>query len=371
VNTERASESRSLGIFDTRFHNPSFFAVRENVRFAGPIVDYCVPANTYFPPPEMVRRIQEDFFDSLKYYPDYAQVHQDNICALTGTPAENIVAGNGVTELITLMCRDAHAPVLTSIPTFGRWTDLPQEFGVSLCYLERRLERQFRLTVDEIVQRVGETGARTLVISNPNNPTGAWLTHAEIARLFDALCDLPLIAIDESFIDFSGIESAERLAVDARNVVVLKSMGKAIGWHGVRLGYAVANAQLAKKLRSKVPYWNINGLAASVLKHAVEFKVEYRSSFAKVAEDREYMYQRMQSVPSLVTYPSKANFLFTKLPDGVSGRRVRDALLENHGLFVRECSNKVGSTENYLRCVVRKRPDSDRLVEALRDLLAG
>lgn len=364
-------EAEKLAIFNTRFHNPSIFDIREQTRFDGDIVDYCVPANTYFPPADMTTLIAQNLVDILKYYPDYAPVHQRNISVLTDTPEENIVVGNGVTELITLMCRDAEAPVLTSIPTFGRWTDLPQEFGVPLSFLERKPESNFRLTVDEIVQRVREVRARTLIISNPNNPTGAWLTRAEIAQLIDALRDLPLISIDESFIDFSGIESAESLAINAHNVVVVKSVGKAIGWHGVRLGYAVANTKLAQRLRAQVPYWNINGLAAFVLKHAVNFKSEYRASFSRVADDRDYMCKRFQSIPNLTTYPSAANFLFSKLPNGVSGKEVRDVLLEQHGLFVRECSNKIGSSENYLRCVVRKKADSDRLAVALTEVLSS
>ncbi len=358
-----------LEIFDTRFHNPSIFSIREQTGFGGAVIDYCVPANTYFPPAEMLDLIKDNLQDILKYYPDYAPVHQNNISALTDTPTQNIVAANGVTEIITILCRDAASPVLTSVPTFGRWTDLPQEFGVPLCFLERKPEAQFRLTVEQVVERVREVSAKTLVISNPNNPTGAWFSHDEIRQLLDALRDLPLIVIDESFIDFSGIESAEKLAIESANTVVVKSMGKAIGWHGVRLGYAVANTTLAQQLRAKVPYWNINGLAAFVLKHAVDFKEDYHASFGKVVEDREHMFRQLQRIQNLITYSSKANFLFSKLPDGVSGKHIRDILLEEYGLFVRECSNKVGSSENYLRCVVRKKADSDCLVQALIEIL--
>ncbi len=363
--------TRNLEIFNTRFHNPSIFSIREQTGFKGTVIDYCVPANQYFPPSEMITLIQENLYDILKYYPDYAPVHQANIASLTGTPAQNIVAANGVTEIITILCREADAPVLTSIPTFGRWTDLPQEFGVPLSYIERTAENGFKLTVEQVVNRVREVGAKTLVISNPNNPTGAWFSLTEVRTLLDVLRDLPLIIIDESFIDFSDIESAESLAMDSPNTIVVKSMGKAMGWHGVRLGYAVANTTLAQQLRVKLPYWNINGLAAFVLKNAVSFKTEYDQSFVKVAADRDYMFQRFQDIPFLTTYPSKANFLFSKLPEGMSGKRVRDILLEEHGLFVRECSNKVGSTENYLRCVVRKQADSDKLAKALGLVLSS
>ena len=72
---------------------------------------------------------------------------------------------------------------------------------------------------------------------------------------------------------------------------------------------------------------------------------------------------------TLAVYPSRANFLFVELPDGVSGRTLRDRLLENHGVMIRECSNKTGATEQYLRVAVQGRRAVDVLVAALHDEL--
>ncbi len=91
------------------------------------------------------------------------------------------------------------------------------------------------------------------------------------------------------------------------NLVVVKSMGKSLGWHGVRLGYAVSEQGRAQTQRAQLPFLNINGLAAFVLKTATRFKTEYHASFARVAEDRCYMTERLIGVPGLTVYPSKAN----------------------------------------------------------------
>lgn len=77
------------------------------------------------------------------------------------------------------------------------------------------------------------------------------------------------------------------------------------------------------RLRARLPFWNINGLVAYVLKTVTRFKVEYRESFARVAEDRVYMTKRLFEVPGLMVYPSKANFLFVELPDGGSRQQSR------------------------------------------------
>jgi histidinol-phosphate/aromatic aminotransferase/cobyric acid decarboxylase-like protein len=81
------------------------------------------------------------------------------------------------------------------------------------------------------------------------------------------------------------------------------------------------------------------------------------------------MLAQLRTINGLTTYPSKANFLFSELPPAVSGKRLRDILLEEHGLIIRECSNKIGSTETYLRNVVRKKEDVDKLVYALGKIL--
>lgn len=352
-------------LFDVRSHNPSFFAVKQSIDYQGELLDFCIPVNLHFPPPQLVAAIHEHLDEIVRYYPDYASVHQQHLSELTGLSPEALVPGNGSTEIITCLCRNAKGPILTSVPTFSRWTDLPEELLVPLFTIQRKKENDFRLEVVEIIRRVREVGARTLVISNPNNPTGAWLTSAEVEQLVSALPDLDAVVIDESFIDFSGLESAAPLTARFPNLLVVKSLGKSLGWHGVRLGYAVAEAKRAATMRGWLPFWNINGLAAYVLKIATSFKQEYSASFAKVAADRDYMVEHMSAIPGLTIYPSKANFLFVELPEGVSGRALRDDLLNHYGLMVRECSNKIGSSEQYLRLAVQRKAAVDLLVTAL------
>jgi histidinol-phosphate/aromatic aminotransferase/cobyric acid decarboxylase-like protein len=101
-----------------------------------------------------------------------------------------------------------------------------------------------------------------------------------------------------------------------------------------------------------------------------EFKDEFRESLALVARDRTYMLNQLEGISCLRVFPSKANFLYVELPAGVPGRKLRDRLLEEYGLMVRECSNKIGSSERYLRLAVQTKEAVDLLVQALRESLA-
>jgi histidinol-phosphate/aromatic aminotransferase/cobyric acid decarboxylase-like protein len=353
-------------LFNVRSHNPSFFSVKESAVHKGPLLDFCIPVNLHFPPPEMVQRITERLPEILRYYPDYAEVHARHIGEMAGVPPECIVPANGSTEIITRLCHLTRGPILTPIPTFSRWTDLPNELGIPLHTIRHDVCRNFRLEIAEVITRAAELDVKMLVISNPNNPTGAWFEPEEIEELVLSLPDMELIVIDESFLDFSGLESAVNLVPRAQNLVVVKSLGKSLGWHGVRLGYAAMNSGAADLLRSELPFWNINGLAAYILKTVSEFKEEFRQSLALVAQDRTYMLNQLELIPGLRVFSSKANFLYVELPTNVPGRKLRDRLLEQHGLMVRECSNKIGSSERYLRLAVQTKEAVDLLVYALR-----
>ena len=356
-------------LFNVRSHNPSFFSVKESAICKGPLLDFCIPVNLHFPPPQMVQRISERLPEILRYYPDYAEVHAKHIAEIAGVPAECIVPANGSTEIITRLCHLTRGPILTPIPTFSRWTDLPNELGIPLHTITHDVRRNFRLEVSELVSRVTELDVRMLVISNPNNPTGAWFEAREIEELVLSLPQVEMIVIDESFLDFSDLESAVTLIPRAENLVVVKSLGKSLGWHGVRLGYAAMNPRAADLLRSELPFWNINGLAAYILKSLSEFKDEFRQSLARVGEDRTYMMDQLERVRGLRVFASKANFLYVELPSDVPGRRLRNRLLEQYGLMVRECSNKIGSSERYLRLAVQTKEAVDLLVHALRSEL--
>ncbi|NUZ07882.1 pyridoxal phosphate-dependent aminotransferase [Piscinibacter koreensis] len=356
-------------LFSRHSHNPSFFEVAAATRFNGQLLDFCVPVNPYFPPADLSRRIHESLPELLKYYPDYADVHQAAIASMIGVPTENVVVANGSTELITSLCRDIDGPILTPIPTFGRWIDVPQELGIPISFLPRRAKEAFHIGIDELQVAIPKTGASTVVLCNPDNPTGAALSLETIRELMERLTPLSLFVIDESFIDFSGIESAASLAIESSNTIVIKSLGKSLGWHGIRAGYAVANTRLAAQLRRKLPYWNVNGIASFVLKSLPDYRAEYTASFARVAADRESMLARLSAIAGVEVYPSHANFLYARLRQVGSGPALRTRLLEEHGVLIRECGNKLGANSDHLRLAVLPPPAVERLAYALEECI--
>ena len=185
----------------------------------------------------------------------------------------------------------------------------------------------------------------------------------------DELSDLDLVVVDESFIDFMDAEPDGSVARDATirpNVVVLKSLGKNFGLHGIRFGYLVANPALARRMAAVLPKWNLNSLAETVVFMLRDHDDAYRDSLVQLSEDRYRMALELAALDMLQVYPSQANFFLVKLAHGLDGAELRDYLLAEHRVFVRECGNKLGMTSQSLRLVVRPAPDVQRLVTGLR-----
>ncbi|MGW2613872.1 pyridoxal phosphate-dependent aminotransferase [Streptomyces sp. NPDC001500] len=356
-------------------HSPSMAALtREGGEGVGP-VDFCIPCNPYFPTPAMMDTMAARLRDIITYYPSSADTITAELCNLLQLPPQAVAMGNGSTELITwidhLLVRESLA---VPVPTFGRWTDQPMETGKRVDMFPLQESSGFALDLAQYAEFIRTRGTRVAVICNPNNPDGGFLHKHALVQFMDAMADLDLIIIDESFLEFADAEQEPSVVQEAMirpNVIVLRSLGKNFGLHGIRFGYMVANPSLAGRVRSMLPKWNLNAFAEYVVFMLKEHGPEYAQSLLQVRRDRLDMASQLSALPGLTVYPSQGNFLFVRLPVGAEGTVVRDRLLAEHRILVRECGNKIGSSSRFLRLVVRPQVDVRRLVSGLEQVLYG
>ncbi|KUN87207.1 pyridoxal phosphate-dependent aminotransferase [Streptomyces griseoruber] len=359
----------------TAAHSPSMAALtREGGDGTGP-VDFCIPCNPYFPTPAMMDTMSAKLRDIVTYYPSSADTITAELCNLLQLPPSAVAMGNGSTELITwidhLLIRES---VAVPVPTFGRWTDQPMETGKRVDMFPLQESSGFALDLAQYADFIRTRGTRAAVICNPNNPDGGFLHKHALVQFMDAMADLDLIIIDESFLEFADAEQEPSVVQEAMirpNVIVLRSLGKNFGLHGIRFGYMVANPSLAGKVRSMLPKWNLNAFAEYVVFMLKEHGPEYMQSLMQVRRDRLDMASQLSALPGLTVYPSQGNFLFVRLPVGAEGTVVRDRLLTEHRILIRECGNKIGSSSRFARLVVRPQVDVRRLVSGLEQVLYG
>jgi threonine-phosphate decarboxylase len=360
-----------LSLFEGTRHSPSLPDLQRSLGREGPkLQDFCIPVNPYFPTAEMFESFRQELETILKYYP----ASNETIACVLGQACDldpaTLVLGNGSTELITWIdTLFIEHRVATPVPTFGPWTDHPAQIGKDVRTWRLKRERNFQLDWPRFADFVHDVGADTVVICNPNNPTGAFLELDPMYRLLDALADVRLIVVDESFVDFAREDSIPSVVGEAarrENLIVLKSLGKNCGLHGVRAGYAVAQPVLAHRLREALPQWNVNALAEALIRMLASHPAQYESARRRTVADRQNLERRLRSISGLTVFPSQANFIYVQVPSPIDGVALRNWLISEYGYLIRECGNKQGSDSTYLRIAARPADQVEALVDAVK-----
>ncbi len=362
--------------FQVSHHSPGVGRLRSIL--ANDVTDFCVPVNIGFPPPAFMTEIHDQLLDRLKYYPSEPGPLREKFGAFVGVSGASLVAGNGSTELFynLLSASPKKRRIVTCVPTFGRWTDAPRAAGHTVIGYHRREENKFAIMADEFCKLARLHSADTVMISNPNNPTGHLTTRLELLHLIERLRStaptVDLIVIDESFLDFSPRRDLTTLIRDVEHldrVVVLKSLGKSFGLHGTRMGVLVAAPSTIGELENYVPYWNVNGVAENVIDLMPKYRAEFRRSLDVTVEATANMMTRLNLIKGITTFATDANYVYFKLDDHFDPIKLRDFLLIKHGLFVRSCGNKEGGSSHHFRIATRESHDVERLAGAIESFL--
>lgn len=360
-----------LSLFANRRHSPSLPEIQRSLaRHDLALQDFCIPVNPYFPPPEVFAEWRERLETILKYYPTGQEPLAELLADATGLDPATIVLGNGSTELIIwINLLFPYDRLAVPIPTFGPWIERPRQLGREV--LAWRLSPCDDFTCDTLAfaDFVRRSRADAVVLCNPNNPTGTLVERRDVVGLMDSLADKRLIVVDESFIDFADAAAIPSVADEAAhrdNVIVLKSLGKNCGLHGVRAGYLVTNPEWARRLRAALPEWNVNALAEALIRAFADHQADYEAARRRAVADRQCLERRLRTLPEWTVFPSRANFVYVRIPAGIDGVSLRDWLLTEFGILVRECGDKEGGAGGYFRVAARPAAQAESLLAALR-----
>jgi threonine-phosphate decarboxylase len=179
------------------------------------------------------------------------------------------------------------------------------------------------------------------------------------------------VLVDEAFIDYSPGEAITRDAAHLHSVVAIRSLTKFYGCPGLRVGYAVASPDTAAKLAVHLSAWPVTTLAMNALAEALHDTDHARDTLALNHRNRAILAQALERLGCEVS-PSAANFLFIRLPEGLHAASVRERLLREHAVLVRECDSFEGvEPGRHLRIAVRHESDNARLAEALEQVFKG
>jgi histidinol-phosphate aminotransferase len=222
------------------------------------------------------------------------------------------------------------------------------------------LDGAMRIRVEDYRREAG-----SIVIANPNAPTGIALPRAEITRLLKDHPDMPVV-IDEAYVDFGG-ESAVPLIADHPNLLVVQTMSKSRALAGLRVGYALGDAGLIEALLRVKDSFNsypLGRLAQAGATASVRDDAYFRESCARVVAGREAMTRELIRLGFAVLL-SSANFVFARHP--AKGGSEFSAALREHAILVRHFNKP--RTAPYLRITVGTEHDTQRLIAAAAHVL--
>ena len=242
---------------------------------------------------------------------------------------ENVLSGNGSDEVLAFafraFCGEGKGVAFADI-TYGFYKSQVALFGLEATRIP--LREDFTLNVDDYMDFPG-----TIVIANPNAPTGIAVPRTDIQRLLEANPDRVVI-VDEAYVDF-GAESCVPMIFRYDNLLVVQTMSKSRSLAGGRVGYALGSPALIEAL-NRVKYsfhpYNVNRLSMLAGAAAVEDDAYFQKCTAAVAGNREWTRKELEAL-GFTVLPSSANFLFAK-SDSVPGGELYRRLKEN-GILVR------------------------------------
>jgi histidinol-phosphate aminotransferase len=293
-------------------------------------------------------------------YPDSDAVQlRENMAEYYGCKSENIMVGNGSSEMINTVINgfcEVGDKVMSFVPSFSMYETYCDLAGAEYVKLESNEDMTVDLNL--LVKKANEMNPKVVIICNPNNPTGYYIEKKEIIKALESIKN-SVIILDEAYIDFGG-ESCVDLIDRYENLIVMRTLSKAFGLAALRMGCLITNEKMLNQLWSiKVPY-NVNAVSQYIANRAFE-KVEIVKEFVKeVAKERDLLAESLKKL-ELNVYSSKANFLFIKSKKGDIFE-----LLCDKGILIRKMVNNSG---NFYRISVGNKEENNLLIEALEEIL--
>jgi len=279
-------------------------------------------------------------------------------------PPESIIVGNGSNEItytFGLSFLEAGSPVVLPRPMFSLYKKVARLQDADLTEVPPRDDLRF--DTDGLVAAVRDTEARLTVLATPNNPTGQAMTLDEVERV--AAASPGIVVVDEAYVEFNSEPSAVELMDDHPNVIVLRTLSKAFGLAGLRLGYLIARPPVVQELmKARLPFMVdrfAEQTALAVLQRPGLVEERVRRMQVSITELTEALKQ-MEAVD---TVPTEANFVIFTTP------RPADALqdqLANRGVLVRNMSG-YSELEGYLRVSAGTRAENKAFLTALDETL--
>lgn len=321
----------------------------------------------------LLRATLSEKIDAITSYPDreYTSLRKC-IAAYCNTDYENIIVGNGSTELISLFIQIEHPKKALVIgPTYSEYEREIALGGGTTLYYPLKEKDDFKLDVKDFVSQLDES-IDLLVICNPNNPTSSCITRKAMRKILDVCKQYDIyVMVDETYVEFAdNMEAIDSVPLTNyyNNIVILRGTSKFFAAPGLRLGYAITgNRDLIKAINTRKNPWTINSLAVVAGETMFTDTSYIEQTKQLISAERERCYQALLASPDYKVYKPSGNFLLAKIVnDNLTSEYLFDKAIRQ-GMMIRDCSTFPFLDNKYIRFCFMNPEDNSRLLNCLLD----
>ncbi len=332
------------------------------------LLDFCYLVNPYFPPKRMKDELRANFDTLLSEYPSGMRVNSLLAAKNFGVHQENILIGNGAAELIKSLMSYTQGRVGFIRPTFDEY---PNRYERANSVDFTPDNKDYAYQADDVIKYFADKNIGTLVLVNPDNPSGNYIPKRDVLRLVGWSRDKGIrLIVDESFADFADEPDntliEQELLSGNPHLYVMKSISKSYGVPGLRLGVlASGDTETIAKMKKDVAIWNINSFGEFYMQIQEKYKKDYAAALIRIRSERERFQKELSTIRGVRVIPSQANFVMVELDRDISPKELLKKLLIKHNLLIKELTTKTNG-RNYLRLAVRTSADNDILIAAMK-----
>ena len=313
--------------------------------------------------------------DVITGYPDREYISLRKVLAsYCDTEYENIIVGNGSTELISLFIQIEHpGKALIVGPTYSEYEREVSLGGGTSLYFPLKEKDDFALNYDELISQLNES-IDVLIICNPNNPTSTCINRNTMRSILDVCKQNDIfVMVDETYIEFTSDYDAVNSIPLTRyynNIIILRGISKFFAAPGLRLGYGITgNTDLIKSINSRKNPWTINSLAEAAGKLMFTDE-EYISDTKKlISSERIRVTDFLRNTKGLKVYEPSANFVLSRiLSEDKNADILFDACIREK-MMIRNCCTFPFLDNKYFRICFMSPLMNDKLLTVIRRVM--
>ncbi|MGL4774643.1 MAG: histidinol-phosphate transaminase [Clostridium sp.] len=300
--------------------------------------------------------------DLNRYPNDEAKELREIYGEYVGVSSENIIAGNGSDEMISLLMGaylGAGKKALTLNPDFSMYDFYSSMYGAECIKLGCKKDGSY--SVEDFIEMGIKEKVDLVIFSNPNNPTGYAISVEDIKKILECLNNTKVV-VDEAYFEFYG-ESAIPLINEYKNLFVTRTLSKAWGLAALRVGFLISCEENVSLLRNyKVPY-NISTLSQVIATEMIKDQNRVKSNSKAIIENREVLYDALKNIENeaalqIEFYPSKGNYIYGRSPY----KNILIKSLKDNGIIIRDFV-----VDDSFRITVGSTMQNKKLIQVIRE----